>query len=456
MGFFDNLGNLSPEQTQGLLGFASQLLQAGGQSRTPTSFGQALGSGLQGYQTSFDQAQQRKMEQAIKGLQLRSLTGELDDKEISRKQAREAQDFLRKYNAGTSSPTAAAQQVLGQNLAPTMANADLLAQAQSQQQGQQPDQSTERLFNQRIAQAQAMRATGNPTLVAQADALEKQALEFRDEYSTTPQYANDQSGNPYAFVLSKRGGQKRLDGVLPRDEMKLLDTGGGFQAYNSFALKPGQQFAKTNSPSDLITLHGQNMTDQRAKDANEIAKRSNMISTSTGLRKEFDDLPEAKNYKQALPAYNAVVDAASRNTPQSDINLVYGIAKLYDPNSVVREGEYATVANSPSIPERIKGYAQYIAGGGRLSEGTKKQIQDEAAGRIKSYEDQFTQARQNYQTIASNSGGSASLLFPSEFKPAVKGDGGTAGIFSVTAPNGKTYTFPDAKSLANFKMKAGL
>ena len=101
-----------------------------------------------------------------------------------------------------------------------------------------------------------------------------------------------------------------------------------------------------------------------------------------------------------MPAYSAIVDATKRNTPQADINLVYGIAKLYDPTSVVREGEYATVANSPNIPERVKGWAQYLQGGGKLTPEVKNQILQEASGRINSYESEYAKAREGYVGIA--------------------------------------------------------
>jgi hypothetical protein len=135
------------------------------------------------------------------------------------------------------------------------------------------------------------------------------------------------------------------------------------------------------------------------------------FAAEQGLRKEFEGLPEVKNYKQAYPAYAAVADAAGRNTPQSDINLVYGIARLYDPNSVVREGEYATVANSPNIPERIKGFAQYLAGGGRLSPETKRQIVAEAQGRMGTYEAEAQKAKSSYETIARNRGMDPASVF---------------------------------------------
>lgn len=142
----------------------------------------------------------------------------------------------------------------------------------------------------------------------------------------------------------------------------------------------------------------------QANATREAATIQTGFQNESGLRKEFEGLTEIKNYKQAYPAFAAVKDAASRNTPQSDINIVYGIAKLYDPTSVVREGEYATVANSPNIPEKIKGYAQYLAGGGRLSPKTKADLVQEATGRLGTYEAEAQKARSSYDAIARRRG----------------------------------------------------
>lgn len=138
---------------------------------------------------------------------------------------------------------------------------------------------------------------------------------------------------------------------------------------------------------------------------------------STGIRKEFEGLPEVKNYKQALPAYRGIIDAAQRNTPMSDINLVYGIAKLYDPNSVVREGEYSTVANAPGMPDRIKGWAQYVAGGGKLTPEVKQQIVAEANSRMGTFDKEYGTVIGRYGDIARRSGADASLVVPQDYLP---------------------------------------
>lgn len=161
---------------------------------------------------------------------------------------------------------------------------------------------------------------------------------------------------------------------------------------------------KLQDPNNVATVNASLANARATRDVAQATRDAASIQSGfkneTELRKEFEGLSEVKNYKQAYPAFAAVKDAASRNTPQSDINIIYGIAKLYDPTSVVREGEYATVANSPNIPERIKGYAQFLQGGGRLSKATKEQLVQEAQGRLGTYKAEVDKARGSYEQIA--------------------------------------------------------
>lgn len=186
---------------------------------------------------------------------------------------------------------------------------------------------------------------------------------------------------------------------------------------------------------------GQDMTDTRAREANVIAANNKGGEGVTNLRKEFNALPEVKNYTEALPAFKAINDAASRNTPQSDINLVYGVAKLYDPTSVVREGEYATVANAQSIPEHIKKWAQYIQGGGRLTPETKRQILEEANGRMQTFQEAVEQRRTQYGDIATRTGVDPTLVLDQGYKPPVAPKGGNpaGGAVNRKTINGVTY-----------------
>jgi hypothetical protein len=185
--------------------------------------------------------------------------------------------------------------------------------------------------------------------------------------------------------------------------------------------------ANTQSPDSVASVGAQYANAQATRDAaattaaatRDAAAIQRGFESEQGLRKEFEALPEVKKYKQALPSYKGIEDAVKRNTTQSDINIVYGIAKLYDPDSVVREGEYATVASSPNIPERIKGYAQYLAGGGRLTAQVKAEILAEAQSRMRAYETEFVGARTNFESIAKRTNVDPTRVFPSPVSPAI-------------------------------------
>ena len=181
----------------------------------------------------------------------------------------------------------------------------------------------------------------------------------------------------------------------------------------------------------------------------------------TSYRKEFNALPEVIRYKSALPAFKAVQGAATRPGTQSEINLIYGLAKLYDPESVVREGEYDTIANSQSIPEWLKGQAQRLAGGGKLTPETKSQILTEANARKQALEDEYNGAQRTYDGIARRQGLDPQNIFtpvggyaaPETNKPKsrlVTLDGGGSATATLGADGnyyiksgGKTYRVED-------------
>jgi len=233
-----------------------------------------------------------------------------------------------------------------------------------------------------------------------------------------------------AHMALMMNGKSWLEQNKPKSvEIAQLNDGTVYDKNNPQGIKIGGNYSKPEKPEskpasvqeyEYAKTQGFNGSFQ---DYQTSTKPNKSVETSTGLRKEFDDLPEVKNYKLAKTAYKSIEDASKRNTTASDINIVYGIAKLYDPTSVVREGEYATVANSPNIPEKVKGLAQYLSNGGRLTPQTKKDILAEAQSRISAYENEYLPQRKNYEDIAKNSGADPKLVFPSDFtsaKPTVE------------------------------------
>lgn len=120
----------------------------------------------------------------------------------------------------------------------------------------------------------------------------------------------------------------------------------------------------------------------------------------SSVRKEIQQLPAYKNMSQAAPIYKAMVETAGRNTRASDLNLVYGLGKIMDPTSVVREGEMVMVKNTASLPDWLVGAANALNGGAALQPETRKAIMTEAFGRMKGYSDEFEKNTGQYKGIA--------------------------------------------------------
>ena len=116
---------------------------------------------------------------------------------------------------------------------------------------------------------------------------------------------------------------------------------------------------------------GADALEQRMKLIEFENKRSD---SEQGVRKEY--VQASKIFRGALDAY-ARIERAS-DTPSGDTGLIFGYMKMLDPESVVREGEQATVQNSAGIPERVRTMYNRMLTGERLSPRQRSEIKQEA------------------------------------------------------------------------------
>jgi len=232
-------------QSQGLLAAAAQILQASGPSRTPTSLGQILGSGLGAYQQQEQQARQLGQQGQLRDLQIKGAEADL----AAQQRALLKQQKL--DEAAKSAYRTAGAQASSLPGGPTNVN---LARI-----GEFKDGFDENAY------ASAL-MTIDPLMAYQFQQQQKKA---GTEYDTKPQTALDASGQPFQYLVGKNGEIKRLDGVLPRDEMKLANLGGRDVAYNPFALKDGQTFQRTMTPdgaaSNALGYANLNLSRERLK-----------------------------------------------------------------------------------------------------------------------------------------------------------------------------------------------
>lgn len=486
MGLFDNLGNLSPEQTQGLLAAAAQFLQAGGPSRTPTSFGQALGGGLAAFQGGMDAATQRKLqlEQArqatqLHGLQIQGLTGELQDKQIGRDQQLAAQKVYRDFQSGAGTPTAAAQSVLGTNLAPTVENAGKLAGAQGG--GDAAPAADE--YTRRLGLAGALRSSG---LFQQADAVEQQALKFKPEFDQTPRFANGPDGKPFAYVLDKSGTQRRLDGVLPRDERKLADLGGRQVAYDPYAIQPGQVYAKTMTPGEIASngVARERLTFDKSQAAlpqfnaevggfigkPSAAAPGGTLTPLTGYQKPDKPLTEsqgkATSFASRMDKADQIISGLAKDGTQNTsmikstlegVPLIGGVLGSVGNFAASGEQQQLEQAQRDFINAILRQESGAVIGPSEFDSAIKQYF-PQRGDKADVLKQKAENRRTAIQGMAIQAGPGAEKVGVSTANTprSDQAEASAPGNFSITAPNGKTYNFPDAKALANFKLSAGI
>lgn len=124
------------------------------------------------------------------------------------------------------------------------------------------------------------------------------------------------------------------------------------------------------------------------------------FSDVSGFRKEIQALPSYKNVAQAKPIFDAMVQTFPNKTRASDLNLVYGLGKIMDPGSVVREGEMVMVKDTASLPDWLIGEINRVNGGAALQEDTRRAILAEAKTRMDAYMGQWSIDAKQYSEIA--------------------------------------------------------
>jgi hypothetical protein len=151
--------------------------------------------------------------------------------------------------------------------------------------------------------------------------------------------------------------------------------------------------SKNRAADRANTLLASGMTNQRQ-----------LVTAGTNMRKEFNNLPEVKTFRDVNTPYKNIKNSAEAKTPASDMALIFSYMKLLDPNSVVREGEYATAANATNIPGKIVTMYNKAVKGTGLNEAQRKDFVNQAGSRFKVAEQRYGQIGKQYSSYATDMG----------------------------------------------------
>jgi hypothetical protein len=351
MGLLDQLSSLNPEQTQGLLAAAAQILQQSGDSRRPFGAGQALGSGIEAYQGSTEAARQRKLQeqQAAQMAQMRDLQMQEQRQQIAdQSSARERQQQM------DSAARDSVQQ--GGLTFPTSFGMPEQGASEFDSKG----------YIDRLMKIDPMKA-----MQARAQFAPK-AKELKE--TTTEEGAD---GKPVRVNWYKDGSHEIVTGITPRTKKELMNLGGKEIAYDPYALTANQEFQRTQSPDNAATVGASyanaNATREIAKATRDAATIQRDINTEMKLGDDYRT--QSKGFKEVSDAYrtiNATLDKATMS-PAATLAGATKFMKLLDPGSVVRESELGMALAASGVFDRATNYHNTLLRGKVL---TANQVAD--------------------------------------------------------------------------------
>lgn len=347
---------------QGLLGLGSNLVAASAPSTDPGGFGRGLGAGLQAFQQGVQGARQQAMQQAVQNYQLEKMKQEMAQREAAAK-----------YLESLGQPSQqVVQAAMANGAGPTVGNAQALASA--------PGISPEQIALYKAAGPEA-------ALKMMADRQAK-----LDEWNLKRKFEPEISGATEAAknapLLARREGELGQDFMWkPRTAAAEIRATTQPKVELENALTPGavSRAVQTAAGQERATLpYWQQKEDYK----NLQGAPGKAFDMSSKLADDFRAEVPVKTFREAVPVMNSMREAIGRNTKAADLNLVYGLAKIMDPNSVVREGEVLTVSKTASLPDWLLGNINSLNGGGRLTPETRAALMTEAESRF----GQFQQA----------------------------------------------------------------
>lgn len=143
--------------------------------------------------------------------------------------------------------------------------------------------------------------------------------------------------------------------------------------------------------------------------------KAKRFEQSTTLRKEVEASQPYGDYATVVPVYQSMIASLDKTTRAADLDYIYGIAKIMDPKSVVRDSETNLVKSAnPVVQKTIDELYSQLTGEGSLSRDTRLGLIEAAQSRLGAYKAGYDQYLLGKEGTAKRYG-----LDPADIKPEI-------------------------------------
>lgn len=307
------MGGLTPSQSDYLNGLAMGLLSQSGWSRTPVTFGQAMGNAMgtaQQYQSEQQLGQMRNAQ--LQGMQLEN--------------QRRADEAKARTELGGMLGTAPTVEQMG----PPTSGGIFGTQITNPGTGLLGGQIDPATFYAKAATLPGYEQLGFSGLAGISKKKEPFTL-------SENQVRFDENGKPIAV------GPPKMEGM-----------------YTNVSTDDAGQAWGVNRQTGVYERVPQN-----GKPTITSKQDAKGFSNAKDLRDEFTK--QSKEFTAIRDAYGRVIEGAKNPSAAGDLSLIFSYMKILDPTSVVRESEQASAANAAGVPDQIRNMYNRVLSGERLN-----------------------------------------------------------------------------------------
>lgn len=130
------------------------------------------------------------------------------------------------------------------------------------------------------------------------------------------------------------------------------------------------------------------------------------------LRTDYRLQPAVKNARTIQTAYQRIKN--TQDNAVGDLSLIFAYMKMLDPESVVRETEFANAQNAAGVPDRVRNIYNRVMEGERLNPNQRAQFRSQAEQLARGAQDGLKRTNAEFRRIAQKYGVDVSLIFTDE------------------------------------------
>ena len=276
------------------------------------------------------------------------------------------------------------------------------------------------------------RTTRDPALLAYAQA----ELDMIDQRMSAPPEWKDITINGVPYLRDQYGNTRAaFEGGLPqevmtRDELNPQGTRQGTLGQRD----PLGRLNIIDEPPEGFEASGGRLQPIRGG-PNDPRSGENRIRNERELRREYQGATE--EYRTVRQAFRKVEASLAQGTGIGDVGGIFGVMKIFDPGSTVREGEAATVENSGGVPERFRGLYNRVLSGERLTPQQRAEIVAVGRAQYGTYEQGYQSRVADFTRMAEDYGIDPRNVVGGDEAPAPEGERLTPEQAAALAPGTK-------------------